>query len=506
MINKQTCPKIAVVGTGAAAFGVLTALLNKHSKFELVVFDIGKEIAKASPPDNPSEEWIVSFYDKVYEEIRSLYGFKFPLPKTHLGKGIPRQPVGQHLSIFKSESFGGLTNYWGATMLPFTAQEMAKWPISEKILYPYYQKIAEIAGLAARPDALNEYFIRDFSTRPPIRPIPALNYLNEIVNHHKDKGEFKIISGLNRCAVEIRNDHPNHCVYCGECMAGCFRDAVYSTRLTIKQYLKDPRVKYYNKAEVKRIIKKGSLEIQLDKNRTETGFSKVFLCAGCPSSTEIIMRSLGLRNRLTMTDNAVYVFPIFYLGKKPSQVRPKSYLSLCNLILGCIPKTNEHFAQVQIYPNFDYLWRCIIPSKLWPIARAFISHSRSRMFWGRLYLHSDYSQTYSLELKNDKLFMDEAKQAEPGELLKELMSNIRATVNHKGFYIPPIPPIRQKVNSHYAGTLPFNGKLLKVSSAGQVMPNVYLCDSACFPDTPAVNPAFTIMANAFRIADEALNQ
>lgn len=499
--------KIAVIGTGAAAFGVLASLLSRRSDFDVIIYDIGKQITEAPLPENPSEEWISSFYDGVYKEIRSLYPFKFPPPKTHLGKQIPRQAVGKRLGIFKSESFGGLTNYWGATMFPLTDREMSKWPIPKEMLYPYYQRIAETVGLAAKADALNEYFIRDFSTRPPIRPTFVLERLNEVVNRHKDKGEqFKIISGLNRCAVETRDDHPNHCIYCGECMAGCFRNAVYSARLTIKQYLRDLRVKYHNKARVIRINKKTSLEVQTDDGRTETGFSKVFLCAGCPSSTEIIMRSLGLKNRLTMTDNAVYVFPIFYLGRKPPQARDKGYLSLCNLILGCIPKAaTEHFAQVQIYPNFDYLWRYNIPLKIWPIIRPLLLYSRSRLFWGRLYLHSDYSQAYSLELKNDRLSMDKAKKAEPGERIKILMSNIRAAINHERFYIPPIPPLRQKVNSHYAGTLPFGNKLLEVSSIGQVMPNVYLCDSTCFPDTPAVNPAFTIMANAYRIADKALD-
>jgi hypothetical protein len=66
------------------------------------------------------------------------------------------QPVGQYLRIFKSESLGGLTNYWGATMLPFTDREMSRWPISSKALDPYYEQMAHLVGLAARPDALNE--------------------------------------------------------------------------------------------------------------------------------------------------------------------------------------------------------------------------------------------------------------------------------------------------------------------------------------------------------------
>ena len=42
--------------------------------------------------------------------------------------------------------------------------------------------------------------------------------------------------------METRPNHPNGCVYCGECMAGCFRGAVYSTRHQIRQYLRQNRI------------------------------------------------------------------------------------------------------------------------------------------------------------------------------------------------------------------------------------------------------------------------
>lgn len=502
--DKRARPKLAVIGTGAAGLGVLSALLAKRSDAEVVVYDIGEQVAEAPSLENPSEEWIALFYDKVYQEIHSLYQFKFPPPKTHLAGQIPKQPVGKRLEIFKSQSFGGLTNYWGATMFPFTAREMTKWPISKEELEPYYQRIAELVGLAAESDALNEYFVRDFATRPPIRPFPELSSLNEIINARENKGEFKIISGLNRCALETRENKLNRCLYCGQCLAGCFRDAIYSSRLTIKQYLKDPRVRYV-KAKITRIKKNLLLGVETGKGYKESGFSKVFLAAGCPASTEIIMRSLGWQNKLVMNDNATYVFPIFYLGKKSAQGSHQSYLSLCNLIFGCVPKSlDDHFAQVSIYPNFDYLWRYNIPPKLWPIIRPLVSFSRPRIFWARLFIHSDYSQAYSLELNEDRLVFNQTKKAQ-SDPVKKLMSSIRSAVNRQGFYVPPISPLGQKTNSHYTGTLAFGNKAIEVSAEGEIMPNVYLCDSSSFPDSPAVSPTFTIMANACRIADKVVS-
>lgn len=511
--------KIAVIGTGAAGFGVLIGLLdsvrnfisngvNKKSDFEITIYDIGRAVARGSLPENPSTEEVDSFYNQVYKTIRLENSFKFPPPKTHLGKQIPRQPVGKKLSIFKSESFGGLTNYWGSTMLPFTDAEMAGWPIAKEDLYPYYQRIAQAVGLAGKPDGLSQYFVDDFINRPAIKPLEELVKLDEVINNQevKDNTRFDIISGLNRCGVETREGQSNSCIYCGECMAGCFQGGIFSARQMIKEYLEDPRVGY-KQAKVKKVSQQNdSWEVETDDGQKEGGFTKVFLGAGCPASTEIILRSFNIKDSLIMNDNAVYVFPILYFGKKSKKVDTKSYMSLCNLIIGCLPKeAGDNFAQVQVYPNFDYLWRYNLPPVLWQLFKPLIYLFRARVFWGRLFLHSDHSQAYSVKLENDQLVMDKQKSASYAGRLKQMMFSLKQAVNHQGFYIPPIKPILQKVNSHYTSTLPFGNKVLPVSANGEIAPGLYLCDSSVFPASPAINPGFTIMANACRIADQAVD-
>ena len=86
-------------------------------------------------------------------------------------------------------------------------------------------------------------------------------------------------------------------------------------------------------------------------------------------------------------------------------------------------------------------------------------------------------------------------------MVRGLMQSIRSAVGHDGFWIPPVPPIRQKTNSHYGATLPYGGPHLQIPVDNQISPGVHVCDSSCFTDSPAVSPTFTIMANASRIAD-----
>jgi len=496
--------KIAVIGTGAAGIGTLTALLNKQGNFKIVVFDIGENISPNNKIDSSDTKQITQYYNQVYKDIRKKNGFKFPPPKTHFANQIPRQSVGENLSIFKSQAFGGLTNYWGATMLPLTDREMQNWPINKEDLYPYYKKISEIVGLSSKDDNLNKYFKRDFSTRPAIKPIGILSKLDKVINQYNQQNNYSFISGSNRCGLETKNGHSSQCVYCGQCLAGCFNDSIYSSRMTIKKYLNDPRVEYI-KAKVSKISNNSSCVVTEDKNSYQ-GFNKIFLCAGCPHTTEIVMRSMDYKGNLSMADNAVYVFPIIYFGRGSKENRKKEYLSLCNLITCCVPEdNNEPIVQLQIYPSFEYMWRYNIPSWLWPILKPIVNYSRDRVAFTRMYDHSRYSQSYSLKMENNKLIMKRENEASGGQRIKDLVKAIRKTMNHHGFYIPPIKPILQKVNSHYTATLPYNGNKIKVSDLGEVMKDVFVCDSSVFPDSPAVNPGFTIMANAYRTADKVLN-
>lgn len=515
--------KIAVVGSGAAAFGVLNALFDAKTEFDISLFDVAESIASADDRQGDaasmSRDEVVAYYDSIYRSIRERHPRKFPPPKTHFAEAIPRQPVGEKLQIFKSQSLGGLTNYWGATMLAYTDHEMERWPFAKESLYPAYERIAQLAGLSADADGLDGYFASSFASRPPIKPTAVLSRMSEVVNQFgsgdasksKDASSaaWRFISGLNRCAVETREDQSNSCTNCGECMNGCYRNAIFSTRTPIADHIESGRIQRFVKGRVKRFdLKSQTIEFESDgRTQTESGFDRIFLCAGCPATTEIVMRSFGVSGGPIMHNNAVHVFPIFYMGRRPKGTpRQEPYMSLCNLIFGCLPpeESGERFARVQVYPNFDYLWRYNIPSALWPVIRPFMPSLRHRVFWGRLYLHSDHSQSYSCQLVNDRFEMQEHARPESGSLVRQIMRGLRRAVGHRGFWIPPVKPIRQKTNSHYVATLPYGGPIIDIPASGEIAKGVHVCDSSVFPDSPSVSLTFTIMANAYRTAAESI--
>jgi len=497
--------KIAVVGSGASALGVISGLLDLGIDAEIIIFDYGND-ENLDPPENLPPDQAENFYDKIYKKIRENHPFKFPPPKTHFGNQIPRISVEGKIKIYKSNSFGGLTNYWGATMLPFTEREMQKWPISADDLLKHYQAISDLVGISGRPDMIDEYFLHSFVNRPQIKNLSIFEGLLGTVNSSDIQGKFRIRAGLNRCAVETRQGKENFCPYSGDSLAGCFRKSIFSPRFIFDKLIRQGKVKLI-KSQVRKILpdsRKIEIIIKDGARLTTEKFDKIFLCAGCTSSTEIVLRSFGISKSLIMLDNAVYNFPIFYFGRKQA-LTDNAYFGLSNLLLSCMPKNNNgYFAQIQIYPNSDYLWRYNTPLKLWPFVKSIIRASRSRIVWARLYVHSDISQAYSLALVNDQLKITVAKVANRGDYIKSVISDIRKAVNKNGFYFPQFPPILEKSNSHYAGTLPFGNKVLPVASSGEIAAGIYLSDSSIFPEQPAVSPTFTIMANARRIAQEAI--
>jgi hypothetical protein len=241
-----------------------------------------------------------------------------------------------------------------------------------------------------------------------------------------------------------------------------------------------------------------------DRREAIGPFDLIYVCAGCLGTTELAMRSLGLRDGPQVVDNSVYTFPLLYTGRAVSRPSEQHrYLALTNLLVNAIPQDHAmHPAQIQIYLFFDHLWRYSIPSPLWPIMAPFARALRCRMLIARLFLHGEYSQRYSVQVEGHRpAKIALAHAGTPLDRIPDLWGEIRQAFNRAGFLVP-FKPMRQRTSSHYAASLPLGCG--PVEPDASIKPGVYLCDSSVFPTAPATSPTFTIMANARRIAHSSL--
>ncbi len=497
--------KIAIIGSGAAALGVLDRFSIVVPRPEITLIDRAEHV----PANPPFDNWTAERLRLVYRQIRAEHGNVFPPPKTNFGKVPKMQNVEGWGRVWDSNFYGGLTSIWGLCSVPFSPDELRHWPFGRTELDPHYAAMAKRIGIAGEHDALNQWFGQDFVNRPAIMTTPTIRALEERINSSVPGGAFRFISGISRLALETRLEETNSCVACGECMSGCPREAMHSTILDIDACRRDGLIARTVGGRALAVEgKPHHIIVETAGNRREAigPFDLVYVCAGCFGTTEFAMRSLGLRDGPQIVDNSLYSFPLLYTGRAVSRPSEQHrYLGLTNLLVNAIPQNHTmHPAQIQVYLFFDHLWRYFIPYPLWPLMEPVSRALRCRMLIARLYLHGEYSQRYSVHVEGHRpAKISLAHTGTPLDRIPDLWGEIREVFNRAGFLIP-LKPMRQRTSSHYAASLPLGRGPVELNAS--IKPGVYLCDSSVFPTAPATSPTFTIMANARRIAHSSLSR
>src|SRR5688500_17419893 len=118
--------EVAVIGSGAAAAGVLAGLERYAPGARATVFDIGGRLT--DPPAGLAARGFT--HDQLvplYRTLHGRHGMVFSPPKSHFGEALTKLDVDDRPMVWKSEHRGGLTNVWGGGMFPFTDRELRGW-------------------------------------------------------------------------------------------------------------------------------------------------------------------------------------------------------------------------------------------------------------------------------------------------------------------------------------------------------------------------------------------
>ncbi len=500
--------KTAIIGSGVAAVGVLRALNEWGTDTEVTLIDIGEEAAGELQTAEPAGTWTKEYYQQLYSYIRKRYGFAFPPPKTLFGADPPKRNVLDWGNVWESRARGGLTNYWGGSLLPLSTAEFRDWSVTADDLAPYYSRAVDMMGMTGSQDALDELLCGNYVNRPPLETPPIIDALAASVNKSDSGGPYTLRAGASRLALETRQGHHNQCDYSGACMVGCPNNAIYSAKRDIDRFTSDGNIARTVTGKVL-AFDPGKRTLQVESNnkqQTIGPYDRIYLCAGCIGSTEIVMRSMNITDGLEMADNTVYSFPILYLGRGVSGSLDDKYFGLTNLIMGCAPsEPDNRFAFLQVYLNYDHMWRYFMPVSSWRAFQPLARYARARILWGRVFTHGDHSQRYGFQLSGNGSFsMNILRKPTPIRKIPNLWQSIRRGIGGGGFFVPNIGPVRHKTSSHYAASMPLGKGLVDVN--GQVASGVYVCDSAVFPDSPATSLTFTIAANACRIAHRSISE
>ena len=486
---------VAIIGSGPSAAAVALAAAAKTTT-QVTIVDIGRRLARSEARGHHPNIWPA---ESVLSWHRALLPISGLVPeKSYFGNTPSHSQAGPE---YVSDTFGGLTKWWGASFLPLTPSDMSEWPIPYSELHPYFTGLLDHIPISGQADGLSRYFTHDFFNSPPMRLSGPVHHLIDTLTGHES-----ILAGTPRLAVSTSG--ANACTYCGQCFYGCYHGSIYSADMTIQRLLRDPNFSYVRGRVTGFRRSPAGWNLQLSSPVHEIGpVDNVFVAAGCLGSTELVARFFGLTRKLKLLENPVYWFMAINDGQNNKDVIPADF-GLSNALLGIQPEKSpcKHYIHIQLYPASLYLWRHVllkVAGSLGYRSAEFIHWlSTGRIYIGLLYLDGSFASTSTIQLLPSGTSVDFQIQRTADAVAREATMSLRRAMHLARFeLLGPPRRIAAGTSAHYVGPLAMGSVL---GTHGEVEEGLNVVDGSVLPSLPAQNITFSIMANAYRIADHTL--
>jgi choline dehydrogenase-like flavoprotein len=516
-----------VIGSGPTGVSCAHALCNRGH--DVMMLDAGITLP-------PSEQGLIDrvqqndplAFDKLIElqahipitaggiARKLAYGSEFSYQETteHLGF-LP--PVA---GLLPSLALGGLSNVWGAAVLPYRSEDISDWPITLADLAHHYQAVLRLTGLAGQKDDLAELFPLYCDHPNSLNPSSQARYLLDGFARMKDALNGDGISvGSSRLMMGPRSTHNQECRYCGQCLYGCPYGCIYKSSESIPhlQALFPGRFRYQPDVIVENITETpGTVLIsgynRLSKAPLNFEGEKAFVAAGVIPTGRIMLKSFEAYDHpLQISDSQYFILPLISLrGSKASQEMRHTLSQLFIEIQDS--KLSSHTIHLQVYTYNDFLKK-ILQKKLWfapglnRVAANFLSQ---RIIVIQGYLHSAHSSKMSLKLTRNSagqeaLLLESHVKVGVKALIQKIVHKLEPHFRKLGFVAisHALDITNPGRGFHSGGTFPMREKpgAWESDIMGRPfgMSNVHLVDASIFPSIPATTITLTAMANAYRI-------
>jgi len=462
--------------------------------------------------------------------LKLAFGSDFPYRETETH--IPWR--GQGISVRPSLALGGLSNVWGAALLPYRDADIADWPVKSAQLEKHYRAVLEFTGLAAQPDDLEEWFPLHCDHPNVLQPSQQARLLLHNLNRHRDAlRERGWRFGRARLAVRAA-DSPRGigCVYCGFCMYGCPYGCIYNSADTVRELRAENNFSYKRDIIVTSVREhSGKVAIEGFHRQTRAPLSfeagRAYLAAGVIPTAQILLRSQSAYDHpLRLSDSQYFLFPLL-LARRSRDVQTESLYTLSQVFIElCRPQISRHTVHLQIYTWSDLIGEAVRKT-FGPLARPLEFLARQleeRLVIVQGYLHSDESRTIEMTLKRAGLRQEAASATPAGErdfLQLDAKPNpeTRRTVNRVvremlrqsrrlgGIVLPPMLQLAEPGRGfHCGGSFPMRENPQPFESDCLGRPHgwtrVHAVDATVLPGAPATTITLSVMANAHRIGWE----
>mgnify|MGYP005635898027 FL=1 len=524
-----------VIGSGPAGIGAALALLEQNQP--VTILDNGEDLEEEKKQlinrmaQMEPQDW-------CQEDIKNLKGsisasVKGVSQKLAFGSDFPyRRPTdfepaeSSTLHLRSSFAKGGLTNVWGAALLPYHQRDIQDWPISVQDLKPFYEKILSSIPMSSVEDDLLEDFPLYTKANSSLKPsLQATQWLEELKESKSTLSKAGFTFGRSRLAITTEsNADAVGCKYCTLCMYGCPYNSIYKTSLTLDAIKQNKNLTYVQGIIVENLREEnGKVVIQA---RTRVGnesrsFSaeRVFVGSGVVPTAKIMLGSMkAFDEPVFIRDSQHFILPMIR-HTNTKGVGEEQLFTLAQLFFEHFDESlDSHSFIFQAYTYNDFYAEAL-KNLLGPLF--FLAKPMFPLILGRLiilqgYLHSSLSGRAKLTLnrshKDDlgKLTIEAIKNPDTQRVVQKQGRLLWQYRRHfKAFPLLPFNNLSQIGHgNHYGGTFPmkkFPGHL-ESDVLGRIKgwQRVHLVDSSTFPNIPPGPIALTIMANAYRIAQASI--
>jgi len=524
-----------VIGSGPAGIACASALLEKGR--EVTMLDAGVELE----PDNRRKVEHLASTDPARwtpEDVRfmkssvSINTRKIPVKKVY-GSDFPYLPLpeflsegSRHLDIFPSFARGGLSNVWGAAVLPHREEDIRDWPVRIRDLEPHYRAVLGFVPLAAAQDdlaALYPLYAQNPGTLRLGRGTGA--FLQHLEIHKDSLRGHGILFGRSRLAVKGETkEYGGGCVHCGLCLYGCPLQCIYCSSDTLREWTKSPRFTYRGNTVVTRVQETGDRVAIEGKDRLtgeKLSFSgtRVFLAAGILPTTHILLDSLKIYNQpLKIRYSQYFNVPLIRFRGEPDDLSEATN-TLAQVFVELLdPVLTPETIHLQIYGYNDLYGKAMENSLAGPLFKLFPPLKEAvlrKLLIIQGYLHSRHSGFIELTLRNkgteSVLKLVPRENASSRRIIRRVMSKLWKHKELLGAF--PLTPWLKigplGMGAHNTGTFPMSAAPGPLESDRWGRPaglrRVHAVDASVLPSAPASTITLTVMANAHRIGyhDEA---
>jgi choline dehydrogenase-like flavoprotein len=448
----------------------------------------------------------------------SAFPYRDPLDQDVASAGVHGKP---------SFARGGLSNVWGASMLPYRTEDMSEWPVTEEDLAPHYRAALKLMPFSARHDRLEEQFSLH-QERPGMlaSSSQAAGLLRDLELNSATLKAHGVTFGVSRLALKSdQSDGTAGCVYCGKCLYGCPYELIYNSSHTLERLQANADFKYRPRVVVEQVSEIAS---EVEVNGTTLGedqafrmrAERVFMACGVLSTARVMLTSLdAFEHPIYAVDNCYFLLPLLRY-RSQSAATDEQLHTLAQVFIEVLdPAIGPQTAHLQVY-TYNELLGDEVARILGPLDRLLPASLRRGML-GRLllvqgYLHSDLSARIRITLRRSesdhraRLELAPEKNSLTRPALSALMRRLwseRGSI--RAVSVSPALRVGEPGRGfHTGGTFPMRHSpgAFETDVLGRPygFSRVHVVDASVFPSLPATTITLSVMANAHRIGAAAL--